>query len=91
MVYITAIHLAGGSEHEHVASVRWLNAENGQSGESDRAAMVEWLDRVGTSNIAKVAGPQGSAQVGVVDSQPKYLRTYADGQWSNNLLSLPKF
>ena len=34
----------------------------------------------------------GRANVGVVDpgnGRPKYIRTYADGKWNNNLLSLP--
>lgn len=33
------------------------------------------------------------ANVGVVDpgnGKPKYIRTYADGKWNNNLLSLPR-
>jgi len=33
------------------------------------------------------------ADVGVVDpgnGRPKFIKTYADGQWNNNLLSLPR-
>jgi hypothetical protein len=30
-------------------------------------------------------------QVLVVNANPPYLRTHADGQWSNNLLALPRF
>lgn len=29
------------------------------------------------------------AEIAVVDGPPKYLRTYADGKWTNNLLALP--
>ncbi|MCL1029344.1 DUF3892 domain-containing protein [Serratia silvae] len=34
-----------------------------------------------------------SRYIGVVTptNGPKYLRTYADGKWNNNLLSLPLF
>ena len=36
-----------------------------------------------------VAGNRGN--IGVVDGpNGKYLRTYADGQWNDNLLSLPE-
>ncbi|MGB3729139.1 MAG: DUF3892 domain-containing protein [Thermodesulfobacteriota bacterium] len=28
------------------------------------------------------------ANIGIVQAQPPYLRTYADGEWNNNLLSL---
>jgi hypothetical protein len=30
------------------------------------------------------------AYVGVVQTSPKHLRTYADGVWNNNLLDLPE-
>ena len=40
-----------------------------------------------------VTGSNGKrADVGVIDpknGRPKYIRTYADGSWNNNLLSLP--
>lgn len=38
-------------------------------------------------------GNSKRADVGVVTpaSGPKFLRTYADGQWNNNLLSLPSW
>ena len=29
--------------------------------------------------------------VGVVDANPPYIRTHADGVWTDNLLALPRF
>ena len=43
MLYITEVHLVGGTNHEHIASVRWQNASGGPVQESARAAMVDWL------------------------------------------------
>lgn len=49
--------------------------------------MVEFIDN---GNSVFVSG-NPDAKVGVVKGTPPYLRTYADGTWTNNLLSLPRF
>lgn len=70
--------------------VQWLNADTGVSNISNVASMVVWLNK---GNTAWVGGPSGWVQVGV--TQPEaggpYLRTHADGSWSDNLRSLPTF
>ena len=88
MVYITAIHMSGGKEHEHIAEVRWRNPENAETGASSRAVMVEWIDGGGS---AKVSDGQTTVEVRVVRGPPAYLRTYANGRWSDNLLALPRY
>lgn len=49
--------------------------------------MIDFIDK---GNAVYVHGSP-DAQVGVVRATPPYLRTYADGNWTNNLLSLPHF
>jgi hypothetical protein len=90
MVDVTAVHMTGGTGHEHIALVRWSNPETGVTDESTREAMVAWIrDANGT---AHVRGSDGSvARVGVVDANPPYIRTYADGTWNDNLLALPRY
>ena len=90
MVNIASIHMAGGSHHQHIASVRWSNPESAETGQSTRQEMVEWIrDKNG---VAWVHGSDGSvSQVGVVEAQPPYIRTYADGDWNDNLLALPTY
>lgn len=34
MVYITAIHMVGGSQHEHISEVRWRDPQDGGTGNS---------------------------------------------------------
>jgi Protein of unknown function (DUF3892) len=90
MHYITGVHFSGGAREEHVASVRWLRASDGISDTSTTEAMVKWL---GQGNAAFVGGVKGRVQVGVVrpaTGRP-YLRTYADGDWTDNLLNLPQY
>lgn len=86
MLYIIAIHFEGGREHEHISSVKWQ--KNGESGISTKATMVDWINKGGK---AYVADGIRTVDVLVVNANPPYLRTYADGRWSNNLLALPQF
>ena len=91
MVFITAVHLAGGYRHEHITDHMWLDPADGKSGTSSTESMIKFLDEDG--GVVKVAGPDGPVTVGTV--HPKvgkpHLRSYADGEWSDNLLSLPRY
>lgn len=89
MINITAIHMVGGEGHEYIGRLRWINPETDESGESSCQEIVDWLQD--DQNQAYVRDARGSVPVGVVKANPPYLRTYADGNWTNNLLSLPRF
>jgi hypothetical protein len=89
MIDITSVHMSvGGTRHEHIEAVRWQNPENGQTGENLRSAVVQWLREGGRAYV--VAGGT-RVDVGVVDANPPYLRTHADGVWKDNLLALPRY
>lgn len=90
-IRITHIRLSGGTNHEHIVHLWWTNSSTGQTGDNTRGAIVSWIeDESGEAYVEDAAGHR--ADVGVVKPQfgAKYLRTYADGQWTNNLLSLPR-
>jgi hypothetical protein len=92
MVYIYEVRMTpSGSSHRHISSVRWKNPDNGKSGESTRQTMVDWITKKNGS--AYVCGGNGHmARVGVVKkADPPYIRSYADGEWSDNLLALPRY
>jgi hypothetical protein len=86
MTQITQVHMVGGYQHDHIASVRWKTG--GSSGESTRAQMVEFIEGGGKAYVTDGAN---TAYVGVVKATPKFIRTYADGKWTDNLLALPRF
>jgi Protein of unknown function (DUF3892) len=92
MIEITAIKLSGGAGHEHISSLQWRNTQTGATGQSTRQAIVEWLEE-SKANQAVVAGGGTWVYVGVhrAPQGPAYLSTYADGDWTNNLLALPRF
>lgn len=90
MVYITEIHMSpGGTQHEHIEKVLWKDTGNGDTSEATVAQMVDYIER---GNSVYVEGPP-AVQVGVWTSSNgrKYIRTYSDGTWNNNLLSLPRY
>ena len=86
MVYIIAVHLENGEEHEHITKVNWQGGSN--SNTCSRADMIGWLNK---GNRAFVTDNVRTVEVGVVQASPPYLRTIADGRWTNNLLALPRF
>ncbi|MGV0039034.1 DUF3892 domain-containing protein [Mycobacterium colombiense] len=90
-IRIVAVHLSGGFTHQHITWLWWADPTDGSSGNNSRAAIVDWIE--GQNGRAYVADPYGDvADVGVVapSSGPKYLRTHADGVWTDNLLALPR-
>ncbi|HMI94530.1 MAG TPA: DUF3892 domain-containing protein [Polyangiales bacterium] len=89
MIYVTAVHMADvGSRHDHIAEVKWRNPQSGEVGRSSRATMVDWIKNKGGD--ARVTDGGNEVRIGVVEATPPYIRTYADGTWTDNLLALPR-
>jgi hypothetical protein len=93
-IRITCINKSGGyhqDPHHAIQNLGWTNEENGKTGKSTRLEIYSWLkddkgsayvkDRVG--NLAYVY-PRESA------NGTKFVQTYADKVWTDNLLSLPE-
>jgi hypothetical protein len=90
MVEIVKVNLVnGGSGHEHIAQVEWRNPADGETGRSSRAEMVDFI--ANKSGVAQVNDGRRKVDVKVVTATPPYLRTQADGFWTDNLLALPRF
>jgi Protein of unknown function (DUF3892) len=93
MIEITAIRLEGSSaRHEHISSLQWRNIQTGATGQSTRQAVVDWLEE-SKANQAVVLSKGYRVYVGVrrPENKPKYLSTFANGEWTDNLLALPRF
>ena len=93
MIEITAIRLDGtAARHEHISSLQWRNTQSGATGQSTRQAIVDWLEE-SKANQAVVAKNGTWVYVGVrrPGNGPQYLSTHADGNWTDNLLALPRF
>lgn len=91
-VRITCIRKANGDhENPHVAitSMDWINETNKQTGTSTRIEMYDWIkEKSGVAYVRDNAGHQ--INVGTAETQrgTKYVRTYSDGIWTDNLLAL---
>jgi len=85
--FITSIRMSPSTanDHEHIAEVRW--EQPGKNNTCTRQAMIDFIDK----GNAVYGHGSPDARVGVVRVTPPYLRTQADGNWTNNLLSLPRF
>jgi hypothetical protein len=93
-VRITCINKDGGNHynpHVGVTHYGWVNESTGASDRSTRQQMIKFLEE--DKGTAYVKDGQGNtAHIGVWPSAAgnKYLRTYADGKWTDNLLALPE-
>lgn len=91
-IRITHIRLSSnGTEHESITDYQWQEESSGKVGANNKAVMVDWVDQA--SNSAYVSNGVNRTPVGVVRPQfnAPHLRTYANGAWTDNLLSLPRF
>jgi hypothetical protein len=88
---ITAIRMSGGQSHEHITHLWWADPGTGAVGSNSTSELVEYVERQ-QGKLYVEDGQRHRVDVGVVQPQygAKYLRTYADGVWTNNLLALPR-
>ncbi|MGW6507734.1 DUF3892 domain-containing protein [Streptomyces niveus] len=90
-IQITARRMSGGTTHQHIVRLWWTEPSTGKNGNNPRADIVGWIEN---KNIKAYTddGRGDRADVAVVTPGhgEKYLRTHADGVWTNNLLALPE-
>lgn len=91
-VQITHVRFNGYARSEEtIVRYKWLNPSDGTSSDNDKPSMVDFIDN--QKGEAYVGSGPSKVAVGVVHpttGQP-YLRTHADGTWTNNLVNLPTF
>ena len=91
-VQITHVRFGGTTRTESaITNFKWKNDSTGATGESTKASMVDWIEN--KNGKAYVGTGAARVSVGVVrpQSSAPHLRTYADGEWTNNLVNLPTF
>lgn len=91
-ILISHVRYSGTTKsHESIVRYKWISEQDGSVGESDKPTMVAFVDN--KQNHAYVKNGAARVSVGSVhpSSSPAYVRTYADGKWTDNLLALPTF
>ncbi|MEJ6014498.1 DUF3892 domain-containing protein [Corynebacterium sp. H127] len=90
-IQITHVHFEEFQKTEAaITNYRWRGLESGEVGESTKPDLVQWINSGGQ---AFVGSGTNRVPVGVINPEngKPYLRTYADGKWTNNLVELPLF
>lgn len=93
IVKIRCIKKDGGNHenpHEGVTHYGWVDS-SGDSNVAGREAMVEWVEKSGNeAYVESLGGDKAYCDVRTGRSGRKFLQTYADGNYNNNLLNLPE-
>lgn len=91
-VRITCINKSNGYHedlHHAISDLGWINDENNETGKSSRLQLYDWIKN--KNGVAYVRDSRGNqARVGTREhaNGTKFLQTYADGVWTDNLLAL---
>ncbi len=88
-VRFTAVHLVGGTQHQHIYSLKAVGPQ-GQQYDDTRANWVAFIEGGGSGYVHDRFGNE----IGVYVNRNQYIKwvqTIADGIWSDNLLQLPKY
>lgn len=91
-VRITGIRKNNGdldNPHEAVTNYRWLNEQNNDTNIATRLDMVAWMDGGGRAYVRDTQGTV-NCYVNVSRAGTRFLQTYSDNRWTDNLLSLPE-
>lgn len=90
-IRITAVRLSDGNDHEHIVRLWWVNPADSKTGDNSRAEIVNWIEHEGgKAYVEDARGHRQDVLVVTPHVGAKYLRTRADGVWTNNLLALPR-
>lgn len=82
---------AGGYHHEHITLIRWVEDGTNTPKSSTRQEMVAFVEGGGRAYVRDARGDVAYLRVRISYAGNKYVQTYADGIWSDNLLALPRF
>jgi hypothetical protein len=93
-IRITCINKSSGyhaDPHHAISNLGWVEDGSGKTGKNTRLEVYEWIKN--ESGVAYVLDSRRDiARVGTREhaNGTKYLQTYADRVWTDNLLALPE-
>ena len=86
---ITHVRFHGYRKNEDIAIYKW-QLDTGEQGESDRAAMIAWMDQ-GNEMVVAVDGVWQPVGIVRIAGAVPFLCAHLNGQWTDGLLRLPMF
>lgn len=77
--------------HHAISHSGWINEETGQTGRLTRLELYDWIkNQKGIAYVVDRAGNKAYVAAKENANGTKFLQTYADQVWTDNLLSLPE-
>jgi Protein of unknown function (DUF3892) len=77
--------------HHAISHLGWINEGTGQTGKSTRLDLYDFLkNQNGQANVTDYNGNQAAVYPRENQHGTKYVQTYVDNVWTDNLLSLPE-
>jgi len=88
---ITGIRKPGGRHsHEAISHYRWRKDTTGEEGIDARLEVITYLENNNEKAYVSAGGQTAWCAIRTNAYGTKYLQTYADGTYNDNLLSLPE-
>jgi hypothetical protein len=77
--------------HHAISHLGWVNEENGKTGKNTRLEIYNWLkNENGAAYVTDGAGNRAYVYPKENQNGTKFVQTYADDVWTDNLLYLPE-
>jgi len=93
-IRITCINKSQGDHqdpHHAISYLGWINEATNGTGKSTRLEIYDFLkDKGGQAHVTDRAGNQASVYPRESANGTKFVQTYADKVWTDNLLALPE-
>jgi|GEM_PF-1361078 len=86
---ILRVHFEGGSEHHHISKVEYEDQETLEKIDISTVEMIKFIKESSCKVFVQV--DEEKVEVHVINAEPKYLRTKANGIETDNLLNLETF
>lgn len=91
-IRITCINKSGGyhtDPHHAISNLGWVNEDTGKTGKNTRLEIYNWIkDEKGVAYVRDARGNKAFVATRENSYGTKYLQTYADQVWTDNLLAL---
>ena len=92
-IRITCINKSGGDHvdpHHAISKLGWTEDGTGKTDKSTRLQIYDWIKEGGVAYVLDARGNKASVKTREHANGTKFVQTYADGVWTDNLLALPE-
>jgi Protein of unknown function (DUF3892) len=93
-IRITCINKSGGDHadpHHAISHLGWVEDGSGKTGKNTRVEIYDWIEeKKGSAYVSDSRNNRAQVGTRINANGTKYLQTYADQVWTDNLLALPE-